>query len=196
MGVSANAKQALLWRVQEYRPVLTRGVCWMHFGVASCFALSTVLLFSCFYVFYFWCVSPSRYRVLFLFCLSVRISFCLLYHTYFILCLKYYNVACFLSFSLALVVPPSCLFFLFVIAILRRWTNHDWKHCPETIWCMTWCAPHLVTNICACVLYAIVSGDNLGGGGEQKEFGMPWKMRVVPLFETLDDLDKSEDTLR
>nr|UGS86301.1 phosphoenolpyruvate carboxylase [Saccharina japonica] len=30
----------------------------------------------------------------------------------------------------------------------------------------------------------------------QKEFGMPWKMRVVPLFETLDDLDKSEDTLR
>eukprot|EP00904_Undaria_pinnatifida_P002802 jgi/Undpi1/12522/HiC_scaffold_6.g02191.m1 len=30
----------------------------------------------------------------------------------------------------------------------------------------------------------------------QKEFGMPWKMRVVPLFETLDDLEKSEDTLR
>lgn len=31
---------------------------------------------------------------------------------------------------------------------------------------------------------------------EQKEFGMPWDMRVVPLFETLDDLEQSEATLR
>lgn len=31
---------------------------------------------------------------------------------------------------------------------------------------------------------------------EQKEFGMPWDMRVVPLFETLDDLERSEATLR
>lgn len=31
---------------------------------------------------------------------------------------------------------------------------------------------------------------------EQKEFGMPWAMRVVPLFETLDDLDQSEATMR
>ncbi|CAB1120385.1 unnamed protein product [Ectocarpus sp. CCAP 1310/34] len=30
----------------------------------------------------------------------------------------------------------------------------------------------------------------------QKEFGMPWDMRVVPLFETLDDLKRSEATLR
>ncbi|CAM9448933.1 unnamed protein product [Pylaiella littoralis] len=30
----------------------------------------------------------------------------------------------------------------------------------------------------------------------QKEFGMPWDMRVVPLFETLDDLEQSEATLR
>nr|AIT70056.1 phosphoenolpyruvate carboxylase [Scytosiphon lomentaria] len=30
----------------------------------------------------------------------------------------------------------------------------------------------------------------------QKEFGMPWNMRVVPLFETLSDLEQSEDTMR
>nr|AIT70053.1 phosphoenolpyruvate carboxylase [Sargassum henslowianum]AIT70055.1 phosphoenolpyruvate carboxylase [Sargassum vachellianum] len=30
----------------------------------------------------------------------------------------------------------------------------------------------------------------------QKEFCMPWNMRVVPLFETLDDLEQSEDTIR
>ncbi|CAN0359461.1 unnamed protein product [Ascophyllum nodosum] len=30
----------------------------------------------------------------------------------------------------------------------------------------------------------------------QKEFNMPWNMRVVPLFETLDDLERSEDTMR
>lgn len=32
--------------------------------------------------------------------------------------------------------------------------------------------------------------------GEQKEFGMPWDMRVVPLFETLDDLEESANTIR
>eukprot|EP00903_Cladosiphon_okamuranus_P012924 g12067.t1 len=30
----------------------------------------------------------------------------------------------------------------------------------------------------------------------QKEFGIPWNMRVVPLFETLSDLEQSEATLR
>lgn len=31
---------------------------------------------------------------------------------------------------------------------------------------------------------------------EQKEYDMPWDMRVVPLFETLADLEQSSDTMR
>lgn len=31
---------------------------------------------------------------------------------------------------------------------------------------------------------------------EQKEYNMPWDMRVVPLFETLQDLEQSSHTMR
>lgn len=91
MEVSANAKQALLWRVQNYGTVLTRGVCWVYLLLLSALPF---LQFCCFPVYasilavLLLCVTViciSLTLVSCLFACMTRICFCLLYSYVFFL---------------------------------------------------------------------------------------------------------------